>query len=144
MCVKMCINMRVIMLDSGVFICCKKKSNQFDLFDSAVSFVKTLFQGKTKWGVIYFNFTHQKLNRFDLFSIQKKINPVCFDLLSIKCQVQISYMDWSRFIFFNWIFFNMDQSRFKFFNWIFSIWTIPDSNFSNGFFSIWTSPDLKF
>ena len=41
--------------------------------------MKTLFQGKTKWGVIYFNFTHQKLNRFDLFLIQKnKSSLFCF------------------------------------------------------------------
>ena len=37
-------------------------------------------------------------------------------LMSIKCQVQISYLDWSRFIFFNWIFCNLDQSRFEIFN----------------------------
>ena len=38
---------------------------------------------------------------------------------SIKCQVQISYLDWSRFFFSSWIFFNLDQSRFNFSNCIF-------------------------
>jgi hypothetical protein len=51
-----------------------------------------------------------------VFTLEELFSSVLFyDLLSIKCQVQISYLDWSRFIFFHLNFFQSGPVQIQIF-----------------------------